>query len=205
MNRDEIGALEEVIQADQSHVEELGPLHRDHRVVRDDVHLQPMRAFRHLRAHVAETDDAERLATNLRADEFRACPLSSPHRRIRLRHPAREREQERDRVLGGGHDIAARRVDDEDAFARGCGDVDVVDPDAGAADDAELAAGVDDRCRDARLAADDQRVEVRDPADQLRFVELADHGHLAGAAKSLEAVFGQRVGDEDLCHRGRAA
>ena len=70
MNGDEVGPLEQVVEADQRHVEELGALHRDHRVVRDDVHLDAVRTLRHLGAHVAQTDQAERLAADLGADEL---------------------------------------------------------------------------------------------------------------------------------------
>ena len=201
----EVGTLEEVIEADQRDVEKLRPLHRNHGVVGDDVHLEAVRTLRHLGAHVAETDHPECLAADLGADKLRAIPLPALDRRICLRHPARKREQQRHRVLGGSHDVAARRVDHQDALARGSLDVDVVDADAGAADDTELATRLDDRRGDPCLAAHDERVEVRNSPDQLRLFELADYGDLARAAQSLEAVLGQRVGDEDLGHWGRAA
>src|SRR5207247_10629367 len=121
-----------------------------------------------------------------------------PHRARRAGAPGR-------RVLGAGRGVAGRRVGDQAALARGSLDVDVVDADAGAADDTELATRLDDRRGDPCLAAHDERVEVRNSPDQLRLFELADYGDLARAAQSLEAVFGQRVGDEDLGHRGRAA
>ena len=53
---------------------------------------------------------------------------------MRLRDVARERDEQADRVLGGGDDGRLGRVRDDDAAARGGLDVDVVDTDAGAAD-----------------------------------------------------------------------
>ena len=103
-------------------------------------------------------------------------------------------------MLGGGDDVAARRVDDQDSPARRRGHVDVVDSDSGSSNHAQLSSGLDDRGRHAGLAAYDKRVEVGDAPDQFVFRQLADHGHLAGLAQALDAVLGQRVGDEDLRH-----
>ena len=69
-------------------------------------------------------------------------PLRAPTRPARtrgggLRDVAREREQHGDRVLGGGDVAAAGRVHDHDAALGRRVDVDVVDADAGAADDAQ--------------------------------------------------------------------
>ena len=66
--------------------------------------------------------------------ELRALPRPRDERRVRLRDVAGQREQQRERVLGGGDDVGLRRVGDDDAALGGGGDVDVVDADAGAAD-----------------------------------------------------------------------
>ena len=80
---------------------------------------------------------AERLLVQLDARELRALPLAGGQRHVRLRDVAREREQQRHRVLGRGHDVRLGRVGDDDpALGRGL-DVDVVDAHAGAADHAQ--------------------------------------------------------------------
>ena len=103
-------------------------------------------------------------------------------------------------MLRSGHDVAARRVYDQDSLPRRGGDVDVVHPDARSPDHAQFAAGLDDRRRHARFAAHDQRVEIRDPADELRLGELADNRDLARPTQALKAVLGQRIGDQNLRH-----
>ena len=113
---------------------------------------------------------------------------------------ARQREEQRDRVLGSGDDIAAGRIDDEDSFSRRRRHVDVVDSDAGATDDAQLAAGFEDRRRDIRLAPHDQRVEIWDELDQLGLRQLADHRHLARSPQPRQAILGQGVRDQDPRH-----
>ena len=57
---------------------------------------------------------------------------------VGLRDVARLREQQRHRVLGRREDVRLRRVHDHHAAARRLGDVDVVEPDAGPADDDEI-------------------------------------------------------------------
>ena len=155
-----------------------------------------MCAFRHLGADIAETDDPERLATDLDPDEIGACPLAALHRRVGLRHPPGHGKQQRDRVLGGGDDVAARRVDDQDSFARRRRDVDVVHAYAGPADDAKPPPGLENMSCHARLAAHDKRVEVRNALDQLGLRELAHHSDLACLTQARQAVLRERVGDE---------
>ena len=55
--------------------------------------------------------------------------------------------QQGDGLLGGADGVAAGRVHDQDALARGGGDVDVVDADAGPDDDAQAAGLVQHRQR----------------------------------------------------------
>ena len=80
---------------------------------------------------------------------------------VRLRDVAREREHQRHGVLGGGDDVRLRRVGDDDAaLGRGL-DVDVVDADAGAADDAEVVGAVDQVGGQLRRRADQDRRRSR--------------------------------------------
>ena len=121
-------------------------------------------------------------------------------RGVGLRHVAGLREQQRHGVLGGGDDVALRRVDDHHAAAGGGVDVDVVEADAGPADDHQVAAGLEHLGGDLRGGADDQRVGAHDVGEQLRQVEL-DVDLVACGAESVEAALGDLFGDEDACHR----
>ena len=71
-----------------------------------------------------------RLPVQLDAGERLAVPLLRLHRGVGLRDVARHGEQQRQGQLGGRDDVAARRVHDDDAAARGRVQVDVVDADA---------------------------------------------------------------------------
>ncbi len=66
---------------------------------------------------------------------------------VRRRDVARQRQHQADRVLRGGDGVALGGVDDDDAALGRRLDVDVVDADAGAADDQQLGRGLEDRRR----------------------------------------------------------
>ena len=76
-----------------------------------------------------------------------ALPPTGLERGVRLRHVAGLREEQRHRVLGGREDVRLRRVDHHHAAAGGRLDVDVVEADAGPADDDEVGAGLRARRR----------------------------------------------------------
>src|SRR5262249_33305429 len=106
-----------------------------------------------------------------------------------------------DGVLGGADGVAAGRVHDDDALARGGGDVDVVHADAGAHDGAQPAGVVEQVGGDPRAAADDQAVGGADGLLQggagqaVALVQLD-----AGLAQQVEAGGFQLVGDEYARH-----
>ena len=152
------------------------------------------RAARDLAADPAETEHAERLAGELDSREPPALPRAGGQRRVRLGDVAREREQQRDRVLRRGIDGRLGRVRDDDATARRCVDVDVVDADPCAADDLQPRRALDERRVERRRRADDDRVEV---ADDLREVGVAVLDDVEAAPEELEARLGDRLADED--------
>jgi hypothetical protein len=104
-------------------------------------------------------------------------------------------------VLGGGRDVAQRRVHHDDpAPARGL-DVDVVDADPRAADELELGSGVDDVLGDFDGAADDEAFVGGEGGLELVGFHLAAGVDFdAAGAEDAGALFGDIVGDEDAGH-----
>ena len=115
-----------------------GPVGAHVRVVGDEPHAERERTLRDEHADAAEADDAERLAVELDALPPRAVPLAGLEVGVGLRDVARLREQQRDRVLGRREHVRLRRVHDHHAAPGRRGDVDVVEADAGPADDDEV-------------------------------------------------------------------
>ena len=111
------------------------------------------------------------LSVQLDAARTSSAPSLPPiERRVRLRDVAREREQQRHRVLGGGDDVRLRRVGDDDAALGRGRDVDVVDADAGAADRP---------CSFGRACSISSAVDLRRRADQDAVVVADALGELA--------------------------
>ena len=75
VQRDEVGAGEQVVQLDLLDAELDRALWREERVVGDDLHLQAVSSVGDDRADVAASDEAERLAGELDAEEPVLLPL----------------------------------------------------------------------------------------------------------------------------------
>ena len=85
---DDVGAVQQLREADQLGAE-LGSLVLGHvRVVGEDAHLETRGTTRDRASDLAEADDAERLAAQLMAGVATALPLAGAYRGVRLRHVA---------------------------------------------------------------------------------------------------------------------
>ena len=131
---DEVCVANHVIELDRFHAERSGAFRRHERVDREHAHVHGDGMPGDFGTDLAEAHDAERLAANFGADERLAVPVAGVHRGIGLGDVPGERDQQRERVLGGGDRVPLRRVDDDDAALRGCFEVDVVDAHARPAD-----------------------------------------------------------------------
>ena len=132
--------------------------------------FRPMRAVGDDRADIAAADDAERLAGDLDAHEAVLFPFAGLGRGVGGGNFARQREHHGDGVFGGGDGIAEGRVHHDDAARRGGGNVDIVDADAGAADDFQVFGAFEDLGRDLGRRADGEAVVIADDRGELVLV-----------------------------------
>ena len=140
---------------------ELGDALRGHeRVVGDGAHAERARPRGHEPADAAEAEQRERLVGELDAREALALPGAVAQRALGGADVARQREQQRERVLGRRDDVRLGGVADDDARGRRGVHVDVVDADARAADHAQLGRARDQRGVDGRGRAHDERIRV---------------------------------------------
>ncbi len=117
------------------------------------------------------------------------------------RHATGEREHQRDGVLGGGDGVAAGRVHDHDALARGGGHVDVVDADAGADDRAELARVLQTLGGDLGLRADDAGIELAERGGEFVALETeAGFDFDPGVPEQFDPGGFELVGDQHARH-----
>ena len=109
-------------------------------------------------ADSSEPAEAERLAAQLRAGQLLLVPDAALHRGVGGGHRARQRQHQRQRVLGDADAVAAGRVHDENAPRAGRGEIDVVDSGSGAGNHPKFGRGGEQPLVDLGRAADDERV-----------------------------------------------
>ena len=175
MKREDVGLRVDLLERSCRLDAELAePIRGHERVVRDDAHPEPERAMGDLAADPSQSEHTERLAGEL--DSRETCPIPDSGRKcsVCLRQVARQREQERDRMLSCGVDGRLGSVRHDDPAA-GCRlDVDVVHADACPSDDLEAVCVLDERRIDRRRRADDDRVVVADDRGEIRLGVLDD-------------------------------
>ena len=170
MQRDDVGAREQFVELDLLDADVLGAFRRQEGIEGDDAHAQADRAIGDDRADIAAADHAERLGRDLDAHEAVLLPLAGLRRGVGGGDFARQREHHGDGVLGGRDRIAERRVHHDDAATRGRGNVDIVDADAGAADDFQILGVLEDLRGDLGRRADREAVIVADDRGELVLV-----------------------------------
>jgi hypothetical protein len=116
VQRQEIGAPDQLGKVDLFNAELHCALRREKGIIGDHLHFQPDCAIGHDRADIAAADDAEGLAGDLDPHEAVLFPFAGLGGGIRLRDLPRERQHQRDRMLGRGDRIAERRVHHDDAL-----------------------------------------------------------------------------------------
>ncbi len=134
MQRDEVGALEEVFEFDLLDADVLGAFRRQERIERDHFHAKTERAVGNDRTDVAAADHAQRLAGDLDPHEAVLLPLAGLGGSIGLGNFARQCQHQGNRVFGRGDRIAERGVHHDDPLRRRGGNLHIVDTDPGASD-----------------------------------------------------------------------
>ena len=204
MQRDEISALQQVIELDLLDAEIAGALRAQVGVEGDDAHLEANRALGDDGADVAAADDAEHLGGDLDAHEAVLFPLAGLRGGIRRRNLAGNRKHHGDGVFRRRDRIAEGRVHHDDAASGRCRNVHIVDADAGAANDLEARGAFEELRGDLGVRADGEAIVVADDLGELVLV-LAEVGLEvdldAAILEDLHGRSGQGIGNENArCH-----
>ena len=168
VQRNEVGAPYQVVEFDLLDAHFPGALRRQERVAGDHLHLQAAAPFGDVRPDVAAPDDPQHLAGQLHAHEAGFLPFPGLGAQVGGGNLPGEREHQRNGVLGGGDRIAERRVHHQHALRGRRGDIDIVDADAGPADDLQPCRRIEDFAGHAGGRPDGQPVIRAD--DALQFV-----------------------------------
>ena len=144
-------------------------------VVCEDAHPDRARKLRHTAPDVADADDAERLAGELRVSATPRGPVAGPRRLVDEQRALHADEHQHQRVLGDGLRVRARPVDDGDPETRGGGNVDDVEAGAVAADHPHVRASNHQAFCTAWLRAQEDAVGVGGRLHEPRLVLVGAH------------------------------
>ncbi len=194
---DDVGLLEELVEADQADAELRRARGGDVRVVGHDVHLEGLQPLRHQHADLAEPHHAEGLARELDAGEPRAVPASGAQRGVGRRDPPGGGEHQADGVLGGGGDVRGGGVDDHHPGSGGGGDVDVVEADAGPGHHPQGGRGGEHLGVDLRGGPHQQRGGAGHLAQERGAVGAVDGAHVDAAAERGHGGGRELLRDQD--------
>ena len=201
MQGDEIGPRQQVVQFHLLDAQVVGAFLRQERVVRDDSHLQALGAVGDDAADIAGADQPQHLAGDFHAHEAVLFPLAGLGARIGGRQLARQRQHQRDGMLGGGDGIAEGRVHHDHAGAGGGGNVHIVHADAGAAHNLQILRRLQHIGGELGGAANGDAVILVNDLEQFFLAEAGLHiGVHAALLEDGDGGRRQLVGDKDLGH-----
>lgn len=174
----------------------------------ENTHAESLGPTRHGAADATEADDAERRASDTRAEKLRRCPASpgsGTGKLVGFDDAPRRGEQERHAEIGGGVGEHAGGVGDEDAATATGIEIDVVHADGIVRDDAEIGSRLEERLVDAIAEERDEGVFSGNPREDALTSEpgrvLSDFDVMRGA-EAIEGIAGELCGDEDASHGG---
>ena len=146
-------------------------------------------------------DQAQGLEAELGAHEAVLLPLAGLGRGVGVGHLAGDREHQGDRMLGRGDGVAERRVHHHNAMRRRRLQVDIVDADAGAADDLELLCRFEYFGGDLSRRTDGEPVILANDLEQFLLGKPGLHiGFDTAFFENGNCGGGQFVGDQNLDH-----
>ncbi len=160
VEREVVGLLEDLVDGDEGDVVLAGDDGRDEGIVADQLHAEGAGAARNLKTDAAKADDAQGLAAKLLALQRLLVPLAGVHGGVGAGDCPAHGDHQAEGELGDGDGVGAGGVHDDDALAGGGIGVDVVDADAGTADDAEFGGGLEQLRVGLDGGADDERIGV---------------------------------------------
>ena len=135
MHRDEVGPCQQIVEAHSFDAEGGRRVRVDVRIVSEDFQSKRLGLGCERARNIAEAYEAERLAFQApQRHDRRHFPAAGLHQLVGKRHLAGEREQQRHGVVGYFAQAIIRNVIDRDAELLCCGQIDVVDAKAEAAD-----------------------------------------------------------------------
>jgi hypothetical protein len=135
---DVIGRCVELIKTRETNALLFRHTHRNKRIMPYDLHSEGLRPPCHFHADPAQACNAQRLTPQFRALQRFLFPLAGMHERVRATEMASHGQHHAQSVFCHGHGIGPGRVHHRNTLPCSRIQIDVIDPHAGPANDAQL-------------------------------------------------------------------
>ena len=126
---------------------------------------------------------------NLNAGEGFAVPFALLNGLVSLGNVTSHGHEHSYGMLGGGHGVAFGSVQNHDAFSGGCGDIDIIHANAGAADNFKACACFDNFFGNAGEGASYESVIIIDNLNELGRLHVGHNVHIKMLAQQRHALF----------------
>ena len=197
---DVVGLGEEGRQGQQAHLQLLGPFGRNERVVGHHIQAHGLGNPGHVGADLAQAHHAQLFLVKLVTHIGFAVPAAGHGAGVGVGHMARKCQHQGQGVLGRCDRVALGRIHHDHAALRGGRHIDVVHPNAGAANDAQLGGGLDDLGGHLGAGADHQSVVLADDRLELCRRQAGAHIHLGHLGEDVDPRLIDGIGNQNLCH-----
>ena len=198
MYGDEVRFLDDIIQCSHSHTESFCSFFINIWVIRNDIHIEGHRPLGYTGTDTSHTDDAQRLAPKLYTDILLAVPLALLHGLIGDWNVTGHGEHHGHRMLGCCDRIAARGVDDDNAFGCSSRNIDIVNAYAGTTDDLKVLCPLDHFSRYLRCRAHHQCIVLRNDFQQFLCRQFILDIHVEFFLQEFNTFWGNTICSQNL-------
>ena len=168
------------------------------RVITNGGHFHSLHTFGNAAADAANADDAKSFALYLNAIEGFAVPFAFLNGLMSLWNVACHSHHHSNSVLGSCHGVAFWGVEYDNAFSGSGGDINVVNANAGAADNLQTGRGFDNLFGYFGHAAGYQAIVIVDNLDKLLRLHVGHYIYIKVFAQQSYAFFADIVADKNF-------
>ena len=198
MNGDIIGFSQQGVKINQLNANLMRTFFGNIRVITNGGHFHSLHTFGNTAANTADADDTKGFALNLNAVEGFAVPFAFLNGLVSLRNVACHSHHHSNGVLGCCHGVAFRGVEYDNAFSGSGGDINVVNANAGAADNLQAGGGFNNLFGYLGHAAGYQAIVIVDNLDKLLRLHVGHYIYIKMFAQQSYAFFADIVADKNF-------
>ena len=198
VNGDVVGFSQQGVKINQLNANLMRTFFCNIRVVTNGGHFHSLHTFGNTAADTADADDAKGFALYLNAVKGFAVPFAFLNGLMCLRNVTSHSHHHSNGVLGSSHSVAFRGVEYDDAFSGSGGDIDVVNANAGTADNLQAGGGFNNLFGYLGHAAGYQAIVIVDNLDKLLRLHVGHYIYIKVFAQQSYAFFADIVADKNF-------